>query len=70
MQVDKLYDTNHFVLRRIFPTQGLNPGLPHCRQDALPSEPPGKSYDTKIQQEQWENKKAWETQFEVVSHER
>ena len=22
----------HFVLQRIFPTQGLNPGLPHCRQ--------------------------------------
>jgi len=22
----------HFLLHRIFPTQGLNPGLPHCRQ--------------------------------------
>ena len=22
----------HFLLRRIYPTQGLNPGLPHCRQ--------------------------------------
>ena len=22
----------HFPLQRIFPTQGLNPGLPHCRQ--------------------------------------
>ena len=21
----------HFLLQRIFPTQGLNPGLPHCR---------------------------------------
>ena len=29
--------------RRIFPTQGLNPGLLHCRQDALPSETPGES---------------------------
>ena len=29
--------------RGIFPTQGLNPGLPHCRQTLLPSEPPGKS---------------------------
>ena len=28
--------------RGIFPTQGLNPGLPHCRQTLLPSEPPGK----------------------------
>ena len=22
----------HFLLQAIFPTQGLNPGLPHCRQ--------------------------------------
>ena len=21
----------HFLLQRIFPTQGSNPGLPHCR---------------------------------------
>ena len=33
----------HFLLQEIFPTQGLNPGLPHCRQMLLPSEPPGKS---------------------------
>ena len=26
----------------IFPTQGSNPGLLHCRQRLLPSEPPGK----------------------------
>ena len=26
----------------IFPTQGSNPGLPHCRQIFLLSEPPGK----------------------------
>ena len=31
--------------RGIFRTQGLNPGLPHCRQTLLPSEPPGKSGD-------------------------
>ena len=23
---------SHFLLQGIFPTQGLNPGLPHCRQ--------------------------------------
>ena len=23
---------SHFLLLEIFPTQGLNPGLPHCRQ--------------------------------------
>ena len=31
----------HTVLRGIFPTQGLNPGLPHCRQ-SLPAELRGK----------------------------
>ena len=29
--------------RGIFPTQGSNPGLPHCRQMLLPFKPPGKS---------------------------
>ena len=33
----------HFLLQGIFPTQGLNPGLPLCRQTLLQSEPPGKS---------------------------
>ena len=32
----------HFLLQRIFPTQGWNPGLPHCKQMILPSEPQGK----------------------------
>ena len=30
-----------FLLQRIFPTQGSNPGLLHCRQTLLLSEPPG-----------------------------
>ena len=30
----------HFLLQGIFLTQGLNPGLLHCRQ-TRPSEPPG-----------------------------
>ena len=38
----------HFLLQEIVPTQGLNPGLPHCRQMLLPSEPPGKSADSHI----------------------
>ena len=33
----------HFLLQGIFPTQGSNLGLPHCRQKLSPSEPPGKS---------------------------
>ena len=33
----------HALLQGVFPPQGSNPGLSHCRQiDALPSEPPGK----------------------------
>ena len=34
----------HFLLQGIFLTQGWNPGLLHCRQMLLPSEPPGKSH--------------------------
>ena len=35
----------HFLLQGIFPTQGLNPGLPHCRQtDSLPSVPPDNTW--------------------------
>ena len=32
----------HALLQGIFPTQGLNPGLPTLQVDSLPSEPPGK----------------------------
>ena len=33
----------HFLLQRIFPTQGSNLGLtPSWQRDSLPSEPPGK----------------------------
>ena len=33
----------HFLLQEIFPTQGSNPGLLHCRQIFFfPPEPPGK----------------------------
>ena len=30
---------SHFFLQGIFPTQGSNPGLLHCREDSLPAEP-------------------------------
>ena len=33
---------SRFLLQGIFPTQGLNPGLPHCRQIFLPAEPSGR----------------------------
>ena len=44
----------HDLLQEIFPTQGLNPGLLHCGENALPSEPPGKSKRdiNKMKQEQ------------------
>ena len=35
-------DGCHSLLQGIFLTQGLNPGLLHCRRDSLPSDPPGK----------------------------
>ena len=34
----------HSLLQGIFPTEGSNPGLSHCRQ-VLPSEPPGKPWE-------------------------
>ena len=36
-----------FLLQRIFPTQGLNPGIPHCRR-YLPSESPEKPKNTGV----------------------
>ena len=34
--------------RGIFPTQGSNPGLLHCRQIFLPAEPQGKPKNTRV----------------------
>ena len=36
------------LLQGIFPTQGSNPGLPHCRWILVPSEPPGKPKNTGV----------------------
>ena len=36
------------LLQGIFPTQGLNPGLLHCRMDSLPAEPQEKSKNTGV----------------------
>ena len=38
----------HVLLQGIFPIQGSNPGLLHCRQIFLPSEPPGKPKNTGV----------------------
>ena len=37
---------SHSLLQGIFLTQGLNPGLLHCADSFLPSEPPDKPYLT------------------------
>ena len=37
-----------FPSQGVFPTQGLNPGLPHCRWTLIPSEPPGFIQNSKI----------------------
>ena len=36
------------LLQRIFPTQGLNPGLETLQVDSLPAEPPGKPKKTGV----------------------
>ena len=36
------------LLQGIFPTQGLKPGLPHCRQISLPAEPQDKPKNTGV----------------------
>ena len=38
----------HALLQGIFPTQGLNSGLPTLQADSLPAEPPGKPKDTAV----------------------
>ena len=38
----------HALLQGIFPTQGSNPDLLHCRHILLPSEPPRKSKNTGV----------------------
>ena len=37
-----------FLLQEIFPIQGLNPGLPHCRQILYHLKPPGKPKNTGV----------------------
>ena len=39
---------SYSFLQRIFPTQGSNPGLPHCRQIILLAEPAGKPKNTGV----------------------
>ena len=36
------------LLQGIFPTQGSNPGLPHCRRNSLPAEPQRKPKNTEV----------------------
>ena len=43
----------------IFPTQGLNPGLLHCRWDSLPSEPPGRPKNTEWVAYPFSSRSSW-----------
>ena len=44
----KLPQVFHALLQGIFPTQGLRPGLPHCRQTLLLAEPQEKPKNTGV----------------------
>ena len=39
----------HSLLQGIFPTHGLNPGLPHCRRILLSAEPPLEVADAQVE---------------------
>ena len=43
----------HFLLQEIFPTQGLNPGLPHCRQTLYRLSHQGSILDKARSNSQW-----------------
>ena len=43
-----LHASSLSLLQGIFPTQGLNPGLPKLQVDSLPVESPGKPKNTKV----------------------
>ena len=57
----------HALLQGVFPTQGLNPGLLHCRH-SLPSEPPGSQCcHNRVAQTGWLNNKFIVTVLEIGS---
>ena len=45
----------HFLLQRLFPTQGSSPHLLHWQADSLPSKPPGKTHRFGMQSAGWMN---------------
>ena len=48
LQARKLELSSLSLLQGIFPTQGLNPGLPTLQVDSLPAEPQGKPKNTGV----------------------
>ena len=44
----------HFLLQGIFPTQGLNPGLPHCKQILYPLSRQGSPMNTELGTNDWQ----------------
>ena len=51
------------LLQGIFPTQGSNPGLLHCRQDSLPVEPLGKPWFDRNKYLREKNPTTWCSNF-------
>ena len=45
----------HFLLQGIFPTQGSNPGLPHCRQNLWATREASEMQKTWVQSLGWED---------------
>ena len=49
----------HFLLQGIFPTQGSNPGLLHCRQTLYRLSNQGSPMDVSLNKEMVKDREAW-----------
>ena len=49
----------HFLLQGIFPTQGSNPGLPHCRQTLYCLSHQGSRIEEEMRSKKWRNLQAF-----------
>ena len=58
----------HALLQGIFPTQGSNPGLPHCRQILYQLEPPGKPKNTGVVAYPFSRGSSWPMDQNKVSY--
>ena len=56
------------LLQGIFPTQGLNPGLPYCRRIFLPAEPQGKPKNARVGESESEVTQSCQTLCDPLDH--